>query len=194
MTAIATDARADARRLFREVMGRFATGVTVVTTRIDEETFGMTANAFMAGSLDPMLCVVSINHTAQMHARLRTAGHFGVSFLSQEQQHLAAHFAGSRLERLVPAFELRGRTPILQRACGAVTADVVDTASCGDHTLFVGSITSLSLGETTRPLLFHGGRYARLASRPLEVPEGGRTTLGSPRRGTLDTVEPPEFW
>ena len=187
MTAKAsTDARVDAQRLFRQVMGRFATGVTVVTTRVGDETFGMTANAFMAGSLEPMLCVVSINQTAQMHARLRTAGHFGVSFLSQEQQHLAAHFAGKRLERVVPDFELRGRTPTLKRASAAVTADVVDTAGCGDHTLFIGNITSLSVGEATRPLLFHGGRYARL---------DWRATLGSPRRGApLDNVEPPEFW
>ena len=80
----------------------------------------MTANAFMAGSLEPMLCVVSINHTAQMHGRLRMAGHYGVSFLSQEQQHLAAHFAGSRLDGLVPDFKLHGRTPILKRALAAV--------------------------------------------------------------------------
>lgn len=173
-------------QLFRQVMGRFATGVTVITTTVEDQVYGMTANAFMAGSLEPMLCVVSINHTAQMHARLRAAGHFGVSFLSQEQQHLAAHFAGKRLERLIPAFELRGRTPILQRAVAAVTADVVDTASCGDHTLFIGSITSLNLGEATRPLLFHGGRYARL---------DWRAALGGPRRGApLDDVEPPEFW
>ena len=178
MTAIAsTQARADAQRLFRQVMGRFATGVTVVTTQIGDETFGMTANAFMAGSLEPMLCVVSINHTAQMHTRLRTAGHFGVSFLSQEQQHLAAHFAGRRLERVVPEFELRGRTPILRRAVAAVAADVVDTASCGDHTLFIGSLTSLILGDAGRPLLFHGGRYARLDWRT-----------------PPDTLAPPEFW
>jgi flavin reductase (DIM6/NTAB) family NADH-FMN oxidoreductase RutF len=178
MTAIASaDARVDAQRLFRQVMGRFATGVTVVTTQVGDETFGMTANAFMAGSLEPMLCVVSINQTAQMHARLRTAGHFGVSFLSQEQQHLAAHFAGKRLERVAPDFELRGRTPILKRAAAAVTAGVIDTASCGDHTLFIGTIASLTLGETTRPLLFYGGRYARLDSR-----------------APPDNVEPPEFW
>src|SRR5688500_8077848 len=97
MTAAAltrTDAREAAQRLFRQVMGRFATGVTVVTTRLNGETFGMTANAFMAGSLEPMLCVVSINHAAQMHGRLRAAGHYGVSFLTDGQQHLAAHFAG----------------------------------------------------------------------------------------------------
>jgi flavin reductase (DIM6/NTAB) family NADH-FMN oxidoreductase RutF len=100
-----------------------------------------------------------------------------VSFLSQEQQYLAAHFAGKRLERVNPEFELRGRTPILKRAVAAVAADVVDTASCGDHTLFIGCVTSLDVGEATRPLLFHGARYARLDWR-----------------APLDGVEPPQFW
>jgi flavin reductase (DIM6/NTAB) family NADH-FMN oxidoreductase RutF len=82
MTAAALariDERAEAQ-LFRQVMGRFATGVTVVTTRLNGETFGMTANAFMAGSLEPMLCVVSISRTAQMHGRLQAAGHYGVGW------------------------------------------------------------------------------------------------------------------
>ena len=165
------------RRLFRQVMGRFATGVTVVTTRLGDETFGMTANAFTAGSLEPMLCVVSINHRAQMHGRLRQAGHYGVSFLSQEQQHLATHFAGKPIEGLVPDFELAERTPTLKRAVAAVTADVVTTAECGDHTLFIGQITSLTLGDARAPLLFYGGRYARLGSRT-----------------PIDEAEPPEFW
>jgi len=172
-----TDPHAD-RRLFRQVMGRFATGVTDITTRFGEETFGMTANAFMAGSLDPMLCVISINRSAQMHGRLRLAGHFGVSFLSQEQQHLAAQFAGKRLDGLVPDFELHGRTPILKRAIGAVTADILDAAECGDHTLFIGSITGLISGDdTASPLLFSGGRYARIDAR-----------------APIDKAEPPEFW
>ena len=172
-----TDPLADTQRLFRQVMSRFATGVTVVTTQLGDDVFGMTANAFMAGSLEPMLCVVSINHTAQMHARLRSAGRYGVSFLSQEQQHLAAHFAGKRLEGLAPEFELRGRTPILKRAVAAVTAEIVDMAECGDHTLFVGRITSLIAGEAARPLLFYSGRYARVDWR-----------------GPVDNAEPPEFW
>jgi flavin reductase len=171
----ATDAE---RRLFRQVMGRFATGVTVVTTRIGDETFGMTANAFMAGSLEPMLCVVSINQTAQMHARLRLAGHYGVSFLSQEQQHLASQFAGKRLGGVAPDFELHGRTPVLKRAVAAVTADLLDTAECGDHTLFIGSVNGLILGDDAAgPLLFFNGRYARI---DFHAP--------------IDKVEPPGFW
>ena len=177
-TALArTDERAEAQRLFRQVMGRFATGVTVVTTRLNGETFGMTANAFRAGSLEPMLCVVSINHAAQMHDRLRAAGHYGVSFLRDEQQHLAAHFAGKRVAGLAPQFAVGGRTPVLERAAAAVTADVIDSVECGDHTLFVGRITSLVAGDAAQPLLFYGGRYGRLDSRP-------------PR----DTGALPQFW
>ena len=174
---VTADSLAEAQRRFRQVMSRFATGVTVVTTQLGDEIFGMTANAFMAGSLEPMLCVVSINHTAQMHARLKSAGHYGVSFLSQEQQHLAAHFAGKRLERVAPDFEYRGQTPILKRAVGAVTAQVLETAECGDHTLFIGRVESLIVAEAARPLLYYGGRYVRVDPR-----------------GPIDADEPPEFW
>ncbi len=174
--ALTQDLQAAQRQLFRRVMGRFATGVTVVTTRIGAETFGMTANAFMAGSLEPLLCVVSINRTARMHDRLIEAGHYGVSFLGLEQQHLAAHFAGKRFEGLTPEFELHGSTPIVKRAVAAVTAGTVDTAECGDHTLFIGAVQELVMGPTERPLLFYNGRYGRL-----DAP-------------SLDEVEPPEFW
>jgi len=180
MTATATariDTPTDMQRLFRRVMGHFTTGVTVVTTRLNEDIFGMTANAFMAGSLDPLLCVVSISRKAQMHDRLMTAQHYGVSFLSREQQHFAAHFAGRRLDHLAPDFDFCGQTPILKRAVAAVTADVVDTAACGDHTLFIGRITSMTTSDGARPLLFYAGRYAEIDFL-----------------NPIENVEPPEFW
>jgi flavin reductase (DIM6/NTAB) family NADH-FMN oxidoreductase RutF len=169
--------RVGAQRLFRQVMGRFATGVTIVTTRIGSDVYGMTANAFMAGSLEPLLCIVSINRSAAMHARLLAARRYGVSFLSVEQQHFAAHFAGRRLEHSAPEFDTLGSTPTLKRALAAVAAEVVDTADCGDHTLFIGRITDLALGASERPLLYYGGHYGRLARFS--------QTAGN---------EPPEFW
>jgi flavin reductase (DIM6/NTAB) family NADH-FMN oxidoreductase RutF len=175
--AAVSSSHTDRQLLFRQVMGRFATGVTVVTTCVGEETFGMTANAFMAGSLEPMLCVVSINRAAQMHSRLLQAGHYGVSFLTQLQQHFAAHFAGRRLHGLKPEFEVRGRTPVLKRCLAAATAEVAETVDCGDHTLFVGTISELIIRDAARPLLFFGGRYAWI-------------DVGAP----IDDAQPPEFW
>jgi flavin reductase (DIM6/NTAB) family NADH-FMN oxidoreductase RutF len=164
------------RRLFRQVMSRFTTGVTVITTAVDGEIHGMTANAFLAGSLDPLLCVVSINRAARMHARLHGTRRYGVSFLSQEQQHLSAYFARQVVRHLEPEFIYRGSVPVLARAVAFVTAEVLDTAECGDHTLFIGQITHMELGEG-QPLLFYAGRYARID-----------------RLHPIEEVEPPEFW
>jgi len=142
-------------------MGRFATGVTVVTTEVDGETFGMTATAFMAGSLAPPLCLVCIGHGAKMHARLNAAGAFGVSFLSEEQAELAQHFAGRPMAATRPRFRRLADMPVLAASVGAVAADVVGTAECGDHTLFIGQITQSS-AEDHEPLLFFRGRYGGL--------------------------------
>jgi flavin reductase (DIM6/NTAB) family NADH-FMN oxidoreductase RutF len=161
---------------FRQVMGRFATGVTVITTTIEDQVYGMTANAFMAGSLEPMLCVISVNHSAQMHERLMRSRQFGVSFLSEWQQHLSAHFGGRKLDKLRPEFTFLGTTPVLTRAIASLAATVVNTAECGDHTLFIGRLTHLETAPG-RPLLFYGGRYARVDS-----------SNGS------EAVDPPEFW
>jgi flavin reductase (DIM6/NTAB) family NADH-FMN oxidoreductase RutF len=163
-------------RLFRQVMGRFATGVTVITTTVDDQVYGMTANAFMAGSLEPMLCVISINNSAQMHDRLTRAGQFGVSVLSEWQQHDAAHFGGRHSDDLRPEFAFIGTTPLLTRAVATVVATIVDTVSCGDHTLFIGRITHLETSPG-RPLIFYGGRYARVDS-----------SNGN------ESVDPPAFW
>jgi flavin reductase (DIM6/NTAB) family NADH-FMN oxidoreductase RutF len=163
-------------RTFREVMGRFATGVTVITTTVDDQVYGMTANAFMAGSLEPMLCVISVNRSAQMHVRLRRSGRFGVSVLNEWQQHLSAHFGGRPLDKLRPEFSFLGSTPVIARAIAALAATVVDTAECGDHTLFIGRLSEMATSPG-RPLLFYGGRYAAVDS-----------SHGN------ETVAPPEFW
>lgn len=142
-------------------MSRFATGVTVITTELDGEICGMTANAFMAGSLAPPLCVISIGRHAKMHGRLLAAARFGVSFLSEQQAPLAQHFAGRAFAPLQPRFRRLADVPVLTGSVGTVVADVVNTAQCGDHTLFIGRIAELAV-EDRAPLVFHGGRYGTL--------------------------------
>lgn len=162
--------------LFRKVMGLFATGITVITTEVEGRTHGMTANAFMAGSLDPPLCVISVGNTTRLHAELLRSGSYGVSFLGQHQSEVSNHFAGRGGAGVVPAFRRLEGVPVLARALAVIAADVVGTAGCGDHTLFMGRIVGMDAAPTA-PLVYFRSRYARLDSD-----------------GSTLQVEPPTFW
>src|SRR5688572_8501483 len=104
------DVRFDAA-MFRNALGRFATGVTVVTTAIDGGVHGMTANAFTSVSLDPPLVLVSVGEQARMHAYLLQNSRFGVSVLSEDQLAYAWNFAGRPQDGLQPAFSWRHEVP-----------------------------------------------------------------------------------
>jgi flavin reductase (DIM6/NTAB) family NADH-FMN oxidoreductase RutF len=147
--------------LFRRVMSSFTTGITVITTEVRGEIRGMTANAFMSGSLVPPLCIISVSTRARTHGMLIEAGHFGVSILAQGQEKLCVHFAGKPFADLEPAFEHIGRTPVLPCSSATITADIFARHECGDHSIFLGRITHLKAGIAA-PLVLHGGRYAAL--------------------------------
>ncbi len=104
---------------FRETLGRFASGVTIVTAAHDGERRGMTASAFVSVSLTPPLILVSVGQTASMHARLMDVDRFGVNVLSVQQKALSAHFAGRPDEGLsVPWMDHEG-LPLIGGAVAA---------------------------------------------------------------------------
>src|SRR2546428_7383163 len=106
------EARVDSRA-FRNALGRFATGVTVVTTAVADGVHGMTVNAFMSVSLDPPLVLISVGKQARMHAHILQTTRFGVSVLSQDQAAVAWSFAGRPQEGPQPVFQWRrGRPPL----------------------------------------------------------------------------------
>jgi flavin reductase len=156
--------------LFRKVMGSFATGVTVISTQADDEVRGMTANAFMSGSLDPPLCLVSVGTRARLHPYLIASGYFGVSILAKDQEKLSQHFSGRSVADLAPEFVRIGRTPVLVGACAIIAADVVARHDCGDHSIFVGHIVHLE-AFARAPLIVHEGRYASLTYSLERAPE-----------------------
>lgn len=158
------------RALFRQVMGSFATGVTIITTEGGGEIRGMTANAFMSGSLDPPLCVVSIGKRARMHPHLVAAGHFGVSILAKDQEKLSQHFSGGPVADIAPEFVHVGRTPVLAEAAATIATDVAAQHDCGDHTLFIGHILHLQ-AHARAPLIVHEGHYASLIYSKERAPE-----------------------
>ena len=156
---------------FRRVMSRFATGVTVITAEANGEIRGMTANAFMSGSLEPPLCIVSIAKRAHMHAAILAAGRFGVNMLAHGQSDISTHFAGRPVPGLRICFCHKAGTPLLEDACARIVAQLDASHDCGDHTLFVGRILHLEADERP-PLIVHAGRYASLmyASDQAAVP------------------------
>ncbi|HXF97002.1 MAG TPA: flavin reductase [Gaiellaceae bacterium] len=147
---------------FRRTLGMFATGVTVLTTRVGETVHGMTANAFMSVSLRPPLVLVSIDRRARMCGLLHHGTRFGVSVLEAGQAPLSDHFAGRAVDGgLEPRFELVHDTPLVEGALAHLVARVARSYWGGDHSLFLGQVVYARYGEG-EPLLFHGGRYERI--------------------------------
>ena len=153
-------------RIFRSAMGKFATGVTVITTEIDGQAHGMTANAFMSVSLDPKLVVISIGEKAQMLDKIKHSKKFAVNILAANQQELSMIFAGQIKEKIDVSFENLGGLPVLKGAVAQVACEVVNEHVEGDHTLFIGKVIDIHL-EEEEPLLFFNGQYRSLLSKEI---------------------------
>ncbi len=152
----------DPATAFRRTLGMFATGVTILTTRVGEQVHGMTANAFMSVSLRPPLVLISVDRRARMYGLLHEGRRFGVNVLEAHQTGLSDRFAGrSRDEQPAPQFEVVHDTPLIEGALAHLVSRVVRSYWGGDHSLFLGHVEYARYGEG-EPLLFHGGQYERL--------------------------------
>ncbi|HEX9569928.1 MAG TPA: flavin reductase family protein [Rhodospirillales bacterium] len=154
---------------FREVMGRFATGVTILVADVAGDVRGMTANAFMSGSLDPPLCIVSIAKRAHMHWHLIAAGTFSVSILAAGQEDLAMHFAGRPVPGLRVAFDAFVGVPAITGTTATIAAEIASRHECGDHTVFISHIMAMAAHDRP-PLLYHASRFAALVPLREEAP------------------------
>jgi flavin reductase (DIM6/NTAB) family NADH-FMN oxidoreductase RutF len=149
---------------FRAVLGRFATGVSVITTiGTDGRDHGMTATAFASLSLDPPLILACVAHTATIHPHIMEAQTFGVSFLGADQEPLSRRFAETNEDK----FDGVGLTRELTGA--ALLDDALAHLECavwarydgGDHTIVVGRVDrAVAFGG--RPLLYYRGGYTQL--------------------------------
>ncbi len=169
-------------REFRDALGSFATGVTVITSQGDGHPYGMTANAFSSVSLDPLLVLVCVSGRARMHDLLAGARTFAVTILSAEQEPLARFFAGSRPPGREQFAQVRWRPapttgcPVLVDGLAFVDCRLTEMHEGGDHSIFLGEVVDLGpLRPDAAPLLFFGGRYRRLvADTPPGAAASGR--------------------
>jgi flavin reductase len=157
---------------FRRMMGLFATGVTVITAQVADEIHGMTANAVMSVSLEPLLLCVAVSRTARMTAFLNGAGGFALNILSEDQQALSQFFAGAWRHASPPEYRVHPWVggPRLVGCLAAAGCRIDAVLDGGDHHLFLGRVLALHRTEgSLNPLLFFGGRYHRLRE-PAGVP------------------------
>lgn len=148
-------------RLFRNAMGSFATGVTVITTEIAGEVHGMTANAFMSISLKPKLIAISVGENARMLGFIKDSKQFAVNVLSSSQQNESKQFSGQlNLEHEVQ-FDTYMGVPILADALAIITCNLHSEYVVGDHTVFIGQVTGIKLEEKD-PLIYSQGKYREL--------------------------------
>ena len=148
-------------RQYRDTLGRFATGVTIVTALENGQPHGMTANAFVSVSLDPPLVLVSLDNRSKIHRVLSSAGWYGVSVLAEDQRALSEHFAGRGDGG--PRFVTRADTPLVEGAIALFVVRVIDVHRAGDHTLYIGAVEHYE-ARNDRPLIFYAGRYEQLGA------------------------------
>lgn len=150
--------------LFRRVMGRWPTGVAVLTTRDGADDSGMTVNALLSVALDPPLLLVSLSRDAESTPRVERSGRFAVQLLSAGQRSVSERFAKELptpqkfLE--VPTHPGLGGVPLLDGALAAFECAVRSSFDVADHRLFVGEVEKIHLGPDGPPLIFYHGQYA----------------------------------
>jgi flavin reductase (DIM6/NTAB) family NADH-FMN oxidoreductase RutF len=152
---------------FRKTMGQFATGVTVVTTLRDGIPYGLTVNSFTSVSLDPLQILVCISRSSVTHAHVEATGCFAVSILAEDQHMVSTVFAGAPMSDRFDAVKVRpapSGCPIIEGSIAWIDARVVQAIDSGDHTIFIAEATAMDImAAEAPPLLYHRGRYARLA-------------------------------
>ena len=157
---------------FRRLLGHFASGVTVVTTRDSQgRPAGLTASAFTSVSLNPPMILVCVAQNAQSYEALQGADRFAVNILGQGQETLSNRFA-TKSSSAAEKFEGIGYKPgmlglpILADALASLECTTVHAYPGGDHTIFVGRIEAGASreGDGAEPLLYYRGRYRQLSS------------------------------
>lgn len=148
---------------FRAVLGRFASGVTIVTVRgANGRDYGMTVSAFSSVSLEPPLVMVCIGEEASLEPMIAEATHFGVSILASDQEPLSRRFAAHG-ERFDGVGFTRGDSgmALIDGALAFMECRIVARHRAGDHTVVIGEVEAASVADQ-RPLLYYRGGYAQL--------------------------------
>lgn len=171
-----SDAELD-REVFREVIGHFTSGVTVITATSDGRDYGMTASAVTSLSLEPPMMMVCLNNRSSTQEAITRSRAFAVSVLAEGQHELAKHFGGSAEDKFagVPTTRGAGGLPLIRDALAVLECQVSDDIVGGTHRAFLGRVVR-AVARPGSPLAYFRGSFGRveldLNARALELVRG----------------------
>jgi flavin reductase (DIM6/NTAB) family NADH-FMN oxidoreductase RutF len=151
----------ETKQLFKEAMGNYPTGVTIVTsTDIDGNPVGLTVNSFASVSLDPLMVLWSIDHKVSTIKTFTEQGKFAVHILAGDQQELCKTFASKKVDRFSTCkwdFS-EDELPIIEGAFAVLECKTFKTVEAGDHTILIGEVTNIQIDEKD-PMLYHRRQF-----------------------------------
>ncbi|MEU0118087.1 flavin reductase family protein [Streptomyces bobili] len=154
------------QRSFRDVLGRFSTGVVLVTAQTGDGPVGMAANSFTSVSLDPPLVALCAARSSTTWPAIRAAGGFAITILGAHQEEVCRTFATRGIDRFVGLdwSHTPAGHPVLSDGLGWLDCAVETVHPAGDHELVVARADGWAVMPRRSPLIFHSGHYTRLAS------------------------------
>lgn len=156
----------DENRKFRQCLGKFATGVTVVSCRdARAEPCGITANSFSSVSLDPPLVLWNIAKVSRSLDAYLDAVFFAINILTSNQRAMSSHFARSEANLFdgIEYDESPRGVPLLRDTLASLECRTQETHDCGDHHIIIGEVVDYRVGAG-EPLIFFSGDYSKLGS------------------------------
>jgi flavin reductase (DIM6/NTAB) family NADH-FMN oxidoreductase RutF len=151
---------------FKFALRRFASGVTIVTTRTaDRQPVGLTVSAFTSLSLEPPLILICVDRKSGCHDILLENGTFAVNLLAADQEDLSRRFASKSPDKF-NGLKYRdgiGAVPVLEGSLASLECKLVHAYEGGDHTIFIGHVEATTVRDD-QPLLYFDGNYARIAA------------------------------
>ncbi|KPV43692.1 flavin reductase family protein [Alicyclobacillus ferrooxydans] len=152
---------------FRHALGRFASGVTIVTTAYKDQLNGLTVSAFCSVSLNPPYILICVDKGSSANPAIQGAKAFAVNILTDAQSHLSNHFARRTDDKFSGVSYRLGQLgmPLLDDTLGYLECTIAQQVDAGDHYIYIGQVEHASVDSSAVPLMYYNGSYRQLTEK-----------------------------